>query len=159
MQFSLLMTGSFLIIENTQPDLMNFGKITEYLGLSYFWRKKMCRASQWQRSCCGRAGSSRHLRNQLLLGFTQPGPGSEELSGEKTTAWRRQSPHKGFAWQTSLPTDASQAAWRGKPGVCLGKAEPDTFANRDWLTRSERKLPLTFLTKQRLRLVKWSISS
>lgn len=65
-------------------------------------------------------GSFQHWRNEVP-GFKQPGPGSQELSGEKTLSGGKQNPHRGLTLEAFLSPDANPAA------SCLGKAVPDAL--------------------------------
>lgn len=74
MEFSLLIIGSLLILRSTKADFINCGKIMEYLRLKLIecsvlqltQKKRVYRASPWQRSCCRIGGKCAVLRCQLL---------------------------------------------------------------------------------------------
>ena len=120
-EFSLLITGSLLILQNTKPDFINCGKIMEYLGLKpaecsvskLILKKRMSRASLRQRSCCRNARSLAALKRPVAtIGFKQPRPESKELSGERTTVLRETKSPQRIHVETSLFPDAHQTALR-----------------------------------------------
>lgn len=151
-EFSLLITGSLLILQNTKPDFINCGKIMEYLGLKpkecsvskLILKKRMYRASLRQRSCYGNARSLAALKKPVAtMGFKQPRPESKELSGQRTAVLREtKSPQRAHV-ETSLFPDAHQAAVR-RVRFAPWKGSAWHFRKWGWtLNRSMRKLTLS----------------